>query len=565
MKRKRRSLFTILLATLIVLTMLPTTAFAASNKVPSKANVTKVSASTNAATVKWKKAKNATSYRIYYKPNGTNDWITVANVSGKKTSYTHKNNKKTPLVGGKKYAYAVRAYNKSSKKWSNYGSAKSVTIPAVPGKTNVTSVKAIAKNKVTITWNKTTNATSYRVYYKKSGAKKWSTLANVGSNTTSYTHTSNKKASLSAGKKYVYTVRAYNKSSKKWGSYNTKGVTVTIPKKNTVPTTPSEQPTPKPQPSTPSNPTPTPKPNKPSNPTPTPKPSTPTHTHSYEWVVTSQPTCTAVGTKEYKCKTCGNVADTTTIPKTSHTAGTPVKENEQPATCTYEGSYVLKTYCTVCHTLLDSKNMTTPKADHQWELLDDSNPTCESNGYTDYVCKVCAEMKTVTKLALGHDYGEEKVVEQPTMYLTGYKKKECNRCGHAEQTTIPKLTTPVRSEQEVYNILMSFQKKYPEDTWWDENNWYTTNRGDTINACNAFAWMLSDAAFGYARVYEHHNLDDIHVGDFVYSTNSAGYHVSIVLKVNENSVTIAEGNADGKTNWFAEFPKKYIEKIGTRY
>ena len=65
MKRKVRSLFTVLLTALMIMTMLPTTAFAASNKVPSKANVTKVSASTNAATVKWKKAKNATSYRIY--------------------------------------------------------------------------------------------------------------------------------------------------------------------------------------------------------------------------------------------------------------------------------------------------------------------------------------------------------------------------------------------------------------------------------------------------------------------------------------------------------------------
>ena len=554
MKRKRRSLFTILLATLMVLSMLPTTAFAASNKVPSKANVTKVTASTNSTTVKWKKSKNANNYRIYYKPNGTNDWIAVANVSGKKTSYKHKSNKKTPLVGGTKYSYAVRAYNKSSKKWSNYGSAKSVTIPAVPGKTNVASVKAIATNKVTITWNKTTNATSYRVYYKKSGAKKWYTLANVGSNATSYTHTSNKKASLSVGKKYVYTVRAYNKSSKKWGSYNTKGVTVTIPKKNPAPSTPSNPNTPTPNPSTPSNPN-----------TPTPQPTTPTHTHSYEWVVTSQPSCTEVGIKEYRCKTCGNVADTATIPKTSHTAGTPVKENEQPATCKYEGSYVLKTYCTVCHTLLDSKNMTTPKADHQWELLDDSNPTCESNGYTDYICKVCAEMKTVTKPALGHDYGEEKVTVQPTMYITGEKVKHCKRCDDYVSTTIPKLTVPVRSEQEVYNILMSFQKKYPQDSPFGFDREYTTNKGDTVTACDAFAYELSDAAFGYAPTYEHHNLNDIHVGDLVTSTNAAGDHVAVVLKVNKDTVTIAEGNSGGVANWFAEFPKKYIKSVETRY
>lgn len=550
MKRKVRSLFTVLLTALMIMTMLSTTAFAASNKVPSKANVTKVSASTNAATVKWKKAKNATSYCIYYKPNGTSNWIAIANVSSKKTSYKHKSSKKAPLVGGVKYSYTVRAYNKSSKKWSNYGSAKSVTIPAVPGKTNVASVKAIATNKVTITWNKTTNATSYRVFYKKSGAKKWSTLANVGSNATSYTHTSNKKASLSVGKKYVYTVRAYNKSSKKWGSYNTKGVTVTIPKKNPAPSTPSNPNTPTPNPSTPSNPN-----------TPTPQPTTPTHTHSYEWVVTSQPSCTEVGIKEYRCKTCGNVADTATIPKTSHTAGTPVKENVQEATCKWEGSYEERTYCTKCHALISSNHVTTPKADHQWELLDDSNPSCESNGYTDYVCKVCATMNTITKPALGHEYGEEKIERQATMYVTGNAVKRCTRCNNFVAREIPKLTAPVRSEQEVYNILMSFQNKYPEDTPFGDDKDYNGNLGNWATACDAFAWELSDAAFGYAPTYEHHNLNDIHIGDLIYTVE----HVGIATEIHDDYVVTADGNAGGKVHWGRKLPKSDILSIKTRY
>ena len=38
-----------------------------------------------------------------------------------------------------------------------------------------------------------------------------------------------------------------------------------------------------------------------------------------------------------------------------------------------------------------------------------------------------------------------------------------------------------------------------------------------------------------------------------------------VLKVNDDSVTIAEGNAGGEARWFNDFPKKYIESIGTRY
>lgn len=534
MKRKRRSLFTILLATLIVLTMLPTTAFAASNKVPSKANVTKVTASTNSTTVKWKKSKNATNYTIYYKQDGTNDWIAVANVSGKKTSYKHKSNKKAPLVGGVKYTYAIRSYNKSSKQWSNYGSIKSVTIPAVPSKTNVASVKAIATNKVTITWNQTKNATSYRVFYKKSGAKKWSTLANVGSNATSYTHTSSKKASLSVGKKYVYTVRAYNKYSKKWGSYNSKGVTVTIPKKDPVTTTPV----------TPNN--------------PTPQPST--HTHSYELVVISQPSCTEVGFKGYKCKTCGDVSDIQTIPKTSHTAGTPVKENVQEATCKWEGSYEECTYCTKCHALISSKHVTTPKADHQWELLDDSNPTCESNGYTDYVCKICAAMNTVTKPALGHEYGEEKIEIQPTTHLAGYASKRCTKCNHLETRELSKLTAPYITEDQVRAKLNQLRTKYPNGT---------QNTEEAIN-CDAFATTIQKEIFGNHASYKHTDVNDLHVGDMVRikgNDKTGGQdHSSIILSVDGDKLITADGNVNSRILWDNQyFTKSDILYIITQY
>ena len=110
-------------------------------------------------------------------------------------------------------------------------------IPAVPaqaasrtpGKVTLSSVTASGSNKVTIKWKKASNATQYRIYWKEARAKSWKTLANVSASKTSYTHTSNKKATLTGGKKYTYTVRAYNKYGKKWSSYNKKGKTVTIP------------------------------------------------------------------------------------------------------------------------------------------------------------------------------------------------------------------------------------------------------------------------------------------------------------------------------------------------
>lgn len=52
-------------------------------------------------------------------------------------------------------------------------------------------------------------------------------LKTLGSTKSSYTHTSSSKYPINIGQKYQYTVKAYNKDTKKYGSYNTKGLTVT--------------------------------------------------------------------------------------------------------------------------------------------------------------------------------------------------------------------------------------------------------------------------------------------------------------------------------------------------
>ena len=103
--------------------------------------------------------------------------------------------------------------------------AASKRTPTRPAITKVTATK----NSATVTWKKSKYATSYRIYYKQTGAKKWTTLATVSSKNLKYTHKSSKKYPLKGGKKYSYTVRAYNKYGKKWSSYDKKGKTVTIP------------------------------------------------------------------------------------------------------------------------------------------------------------------------------------------------------------------------------------------------------------------------------------------------------------------------------------------------
>ena len=103
--------------------------------------------------------------------------------------------------------------------------AASKRTPTRPAITKVTATK----NSATVTWKKSKYATSYRIYYKQAGAKKWTTLATISSKKLKYTHKSSRKYPLKGGKKYSYTVRAYNKYGRKWSSYDTKGKTVTIP------------------------------------------------------------------------------------------------------------------------------------------------------------------------------------------------------------------------------------------------------------------------------------------------------------------------------------------------
>ena len=93
------------------------------------------------------------------------------------------------------------------------------------GTVKLNSISAPAYNKINVKWKKTSGATHYIVYYKKEGTKKWTKIKTLDNTKSSYTHTSSKKYPIVVGQKYTYTVKAYNKKTKKAGSYNSKGLT----------------------------------------------------------------------------------------------------------------------------------------------------------------------------------------------------------------------------------------------------------------------------------------------------------------------------------------------------
>lgn len=321
-KKKTKYLHVLLAFILAAIVLCPASVSAASPKTPGKVSLQKISSSAyNKINIQWKKTSNATHYKIYYKPYGGKKWTGLATVSGNTTSYTHTASKSKPIVVGQKYTYTVKGYNSKYKTngkydakglttytkpttvqlkkaslnsdkasvtvtWNKIGSgdryvvfrktpgsswtrlatltdknitsytdknpvlgktntytvrsyysktkvygnynSKGVSVnvpkPVVPGQPKLKKATAESYDRVKLTWNKASNATAYRIYYKTNGGS-WKSAGDVDANTTSFIH-----KGLKENTRYTYTVKAYNKNSKKWGSYDKKGLTVTTPK-----------------------------------------------------------------------------------------------------------------------------------------------------------------------------------------------------------------------------------------------------------------------------------------------------------------------------------------------
>ncbi len=164
-------------------------------KIPQlKPGRTTVKASTTSSGIKitWSKVTGADKYTVYRK-TGDGSYKAIKTVTG--TSYTD-----TTAKSGTKYRYNVKAKNEAG-----YGEyAKSGVTKLFLATPKVTVSNALSG--VTVKWNKITGAKGYYVYRKLSGSDSWTKIATVKSGTTvSFT---DKKAS--AGKKYYYTVKAYN-------------------------------------------------------------------------------------------------------------------------------------------------------------------------------------------------------------------------------------------------------------------------------------------------------------------------------------------------------------------
>jgi fibronectin type 3 domain-containing protein len=218
--------------------------------VPDTPVLTSIKTSSGKVTLTWKKAGGASKYCVYYR-TASSRWTRIAVLGSETLSYTHTSGTNYPITPGTTYQYTVRAYQSETKVYGAYQtSGLSIQIPPA----TVTLVKASATaSQVDLTWEKAAGATHYVIYYKIPMGS-WTRLATVaGNETTTYTHKASATYPLNVGTSYIYTVRSYNSSQKLAGSYDSQGLTVTIPgpaetPAPTVTPTPTETPTPTPTP-----------------------------------------------------------------------------------------------------------------------------------------------------------------------------------------------------------------------------------------------------------------------------------------------------------------------------
>ena len=121
------------------------------------------------------------------------------------------------------------------------------------------------------------------------------------------------------------------------------------------------------------------------------------------------------------------------------------------------------------------------------------------------------------------------------------------------------------SEESVRAAMLALKAQYPEGTRFDNSNSYAWKGGFFSRGygCAGFAFILSDAAFGSLPARKYYDYSQIRVGDILRVNNDG--HSVIVLYVNADSVTVAEGNFNGKVHWGREIKMSEIRNGQTTY
>lgn len=149
---------------------------------------------------KWKKAANASGYKIYRRTGNSSKWVNIATVSGSNTLvYTDGS-----VKSGTMYTYTVRAYKGSALSAYNKNGSRIVRLTA-PVQYKPSSK---ASGKLTVRWKKAVGASGYQIQYAASRSMR-------GARTVSTSALTRTLSGLKKGSTYYVRIRAYKKVSGK--------------------------------------------------------------------------------------------------------------------------------------------------------------------------------------------------------------------------------------------------------------------------------------------------------------------------------------------------------------
>ena len=150
--------------------------------------------------------------------------------------------------------------------------------------------------------------------------------------------------------------------------------------------------------------------------------------------ITTAPTCTKTGVKQYTCTICSETK-TEEIAALGHDYSSDWTI-DTAAACETVGSK--SHHCTRCDRKKDVTEI--PASGHSWnDGAITTEPTCTDEGVKTFTCNACGKTRTEAVAALGHNYSSDWTIDTAAACETvGSKSHHCTRCdSKIDVTEIP--------------------------------------------------------------------------------------------------------------------------------
>ena len=163
------------------------------------------------------------------------------------------------------------------------------------------------------------------------------------------------------------------------------------------------------------------------------------HDYSSDWTIDTAAACETVGSKSHHCTRCDRKKDVTEIPASGHSWNDGAITTEP--TCTDEG---VKTFtCNACgKTRTEAVAALGHNYSSDWTI--DTAAACETVGSKSHHCTRCDSKKDITEIPASgkHTWNNGVITKPATIAEEGVKTYTCTVCGVTRTETIAKLPMP---------------------------------------------------------------------------------------------------------------------------